>query len=507
MTVLDYYKLEELPFGVTPDSRYLFLTPKYKEALTSVVYGIEAGCGFVALIATPGLGKTTLLFEILNILRDKARIVFLFQTVSTPLDLLRSLLSGLGERDLQRSLAEMQIRLKDLLIEQYRLGKRVVLVVDEAQNLDDSVLELIRMLSNFETARDKLIQIILSGQPQLAENIGSPELLQLRQRISIFARLMPFSPEETTHYIRHRLGVAGYNSDMPLFTRDALALIAEASEGIPRNINNLCFNALSLGCALQQKPIDRDVLRQVAADLDVGSLRKRSYVPPNAEHRSKAKTLESTSITTKKAMFAGGLSRLAVAAVVLLAVSVAFVESRRWMGRPAPPPGPAVIVKPASAAEVQPATASAVPPDTVGLPPAPLTASANAAPLTAPAASAMEDSRVPTASASTAEADHGVAPPGRLTAIPATPVSLVAERTPLPEDSVGTVQVAPGQTLLGICIKKFGSCTSQLLQQIHELNPSLNNPDHIESGQSIRVPVLAAQSGAVEPTPRDSRTQ
>jgi general secretion pathway protein A len=511
MTVLDYYKLEELPFGVTPDSRYLFLTPTYKEALTSVVYGIEAGCGFVALIATPGLGKTTLLFEILNILRDKARIVFLFQTISTPLDLLRSLLSGLGERDLQGSLVEMQIRLKDLLTEQYRLGKRVVVVVDEAQNLDDSVLELIRMLSNFETARDKLIQIILSGQPQLAENIGSPELLQLRQRISIFARLMPFTADETAHYIRHRLRVAGYNSDMPLFTRDALTLIAEASEGIPRNINNLCFNALSLGCALQQRPIDRDVLRQVITDLDVGSLRKRSYSQPKVQERRKVQVLESTSITTKKALFAGRLSKLAVSAVVLLAVSAALVESRRWMDHPAILATSAAIVKPATAAESGPATASAAPPDTGALPsaPAPSTEVANAAPPTAPPAPniGIEDSHVSAANPSTAQADHTAPPPDRSTVVPAAPTSWVAEQTSSPEDSVGTVQVAPGQTLLGICIKKFGSCTSQLLQQIHELNPSLNNPDHIESGQSIRVPVLAAQSGNVEPTPRDSRTQ
>ena len=164
MMVLDYYRLEEQPFGVTPDPRYLFLTPTHKEALNSLIYGIEAGCGFVALIATPGSGKTTLIFEMLHILRDKARIVFLFQTISTPTDLLRSLLSGLGVRDLQGNLVEMQIRLRDLLTEQYRLGKRVVVVIDEAQNLDDSVLELVRMLSNFETARDKLQIVCRMGR-------------------------------------------------------------------------------------------------------------------------------------------------------------------------------------------------------------------------------------------------------------------------------------------------------------------------------------------------------
>jgi general secretion pathway protein A len=474
MIVLDYYRLEEQPFGVTPDSRYLFLTPSHKEALASLIYGIESGCGFVSLIATPGSGKTTLLFEALHILRDKARIVFLFQTISTPLDLLRSLLSGLGVREIQGSLVEMQIRLKDILTEQYRLGKRVVVVVDEAQNLDDSVLELIRMLSNFETSRDKLIQIILAGQPQLADNIGSPELLQLRQRISIFARLKPFTPEETTLYIVHRLGVAGYNSDMPLFTKDALALIALCSEGIPRNINNLCFNALSLGCALQQKPIDRDVVRQVIADLDLGPMRRKALpVVLQAEERGTEKVPAFAVAANTPSVFAKWPPKVAVAAMVLLAVGGALFESQRWLGgTTAPQPPPTVVVKPDSVASVQPAS------DPTALP----------------------DTTAPTADPTTSLPDPAFAPAkGRApAAIPSAPPSSIGDRTTQPLDAVSIVRVAPGQTLLGICVEKFGSCTAELMQQIHQLNPSLNNPDHIESGQSIRIPVLAGQSGASE---------
>ena len=472
MTVLDYYRLEEQPFGVTPDSRYLYLPPSHMEALTSLIYGIESGCGFVSLIATPGSGKTTLLFEALHILRNKARIVFLFQTISTPLDLLRSLLSGLGVREIQGSLVEMQIRLKDILTEQYRLGKRVVVVVDEAQNLDDSVLELIRMLSNFETSRDKLIQIILAGQPQLADNIGSPELLQLRQRISIFARLEPFTPEETSLYIVHRLGVAGYKSDMPLFTKAALALISLSSEGIPRNINNLCFNALSLGCAVQQKPIDRDVVRQVIADLDLGSMRRKALPVPQSEEKGTEKIPAFAVAANTPSVYADWLPKVAVAAVVLLAVGGALFESQRWLGRTAAPqPTPTVVAKPDPVASVQPAPTPTALPDTTS-------------PLADPATS-LPDPAFPAPANRQAPA-----------AIPGAPPSSIGDRTTQAQDAVSIVRVAPGQTLLGICVEKFGSCTAEIMQQIHQLNPSLNNPDHIESGQSIRIPVLATQSSA-----------
>jgi general secretion pathway protein A len=492
MTALEYYKLQEQPFGVTPDSRYLYLTPTHKEALNSVVYGIESGCGFVALIATPGLGKTTLLFQTLDILRDKARIVFLFQTISTPLDLLRALLSGLGVRDLRGTLVEMQVMLKDLLAEQYRAGKRVVLVIDEAQNLYDSVLELVRMLSNFETARDKLIQIILAGQPQLAENIGSPELLQLRQRISIFARLKPFSAEETSQYIAHRLRVAGYASDMPLFTKDALALVALCSDGIPRNINNLCFNALSLGSALRQKPIDRDIIRQVVADLDLGPLRKKLSPPSQPEETPRAASMFSTPNTSS--VFADWLPKVAVAMIALLAVGGALFAGRQWLTRPAAPQTTAVASVPRTAAPVTSQPPAAITSE------APLPVSSDTPPPTVstrpPAAAPVHPEPEPSAPAETPAAAQTTTPAAP--DITRTSTLLSADRTPPLTDSVGIVRVAPGQTLLGICVEKFGTCTGELLRQIHELNPSLNDPDHIETGQNIRIPVLAAQTSTID---------
>jgi hypothetical protein len=148
----------------------------------------------------------------------------------------------------------------------------VVVVIDEAQNLDDSVLEVVRMLSNFETPYKKLMHFVLAGQPQLAEKLASPCMLQFKQRISIVARLNPFSPQEVQLYIDHRLGIAGYSFARSMFTKQAFSLIVDASEGIPRNINNVCFNALSLGCVSRQKTIDADVIREVLDDLDLRRL-------------------------------------------------------------------------------------------------------------------------------------------------------------------------------------------------------------------------------------------
>jgi type II secretory pathway predicted ATPase ExeA len=268
---LKFFGLTEQPFGVTPDPRFLYLSAAHREALASLYYGIEANRGFLGLVAQPGMGKTTLLFHLLEKFRTSAHTAFVFQTQCTSREFLRFLLAELGSDGDIQDFVRLHEEFNRRLLQEARAGKRMIVVIDEAQNLAPEVLETVRLLSDFETPRAKLMHIILSGQPQLADKLASPALAQLRQRVSILHGLEPLTFSEIKNYIEHRLKIAGYAGD-PLFTPEAYQLIAEFTKGIPRNVNNSCFNALSLACALQKKVVDADVVREVVSDLDISKL-------------------------------------------------------------------------------------------------------------------------------------------------------------------------------------------------------------------------------------------
>jgi general secretion pathway protein A len=268
---LKFFGLKEQPFGVTPDPRFLYLSEAHKEALASLYYGIEANRGFIGLIAQPGMGKTTMLFHLLETFRSTARIAFLFQTHCNSREFMRLLLAELGCEEDTQDLVRMYDEFNRRLVQIAQEGNRLIVVVDEAQNLEPEVLETLRLLSNFETAQAKLMHIILAGQPALAQKLSSPGLAQLRQRVSIVQGLAPLSHKEVKNYVEHRLRVAGYKGS-PIFTDEAYEAIATATEGIPRNVNNFCFNALSLACALRKYTVDADVVNEVMADLDIQKL-------------------------------------------------------------------------------------------------------------------------------------------------------------------------------------------------------------------------------------------
>lgn len=299
---LSFYGLKEQPFGVTPDPKYLFWSRSHREALASLYYGIESGCGFMTLIAPPGMGKTTLLYYLLERLRSSSRTAYLFQTQCGSRDFLRFMMADLGWDSGEQDAVVLYEKLYEGLIAEARIGRRFVLVIDEAQNLDDTVLETVRLLSNFETPNRKLMQVVLAGQTQLASTLDRFELWQLRQRISIMTRIEPLTGPEVTEYVEHRFKVAGYKGSTlitdeanmnswsyfsqeraPLFTAEALALIASASKGIPRIVNSLCFNALSMGFAQRQKTISAALIREVITDLGLEKAAAPSAVLPSEE--------------------------------------------------------------------------------------------------------------------------------------------------------------------------------------------------------------------------------
>lgn len=265
---LDFFGLREQPFGVTPDPRYLYLGPAHREALASLYYGIEANRGFLSLIARPGMGKTTLLFHLLAKFDKTARTAFVFQTQCNSREFMRFLLAELGIESETQDFVRMHEQFNRCLVQEARAGKRFIIVVDEAQNLDPSVLETVRLLSDFETPQAKLLQIILVGQPGLADKLASPSLVQLRQRITSVSGLTPLTRDEVGRFIDHRLKVAGHNGARP-FTPEALDQIAHISEGIPRQINNYCFHSLSLAFAMKKKTVDLAMVREVMQDLDI----------------------------------------------------------------------------------------------------------------------------------------------------------------------------------------------------------------------------------------------
>jgi TonB family protein len=268
---LEYFRLREQPFGVTPDPRFLFPSLGHREALASLLYGIESNLGFGALIAEPGMGKTTLLFHILEQYRDTARTAFIFNTQCNSKDLLRSLLSELDEDASSLDNFQLHEKFKQILAREAEGGHRVIVVIDEAQNLGVEEMESVRLLSNFESAYFKMLHIILAGQQELAQRLSRPQLSQLQQRIPILTHLPNLSPQDVTSYIDHRLRIAGYQGN-PLFTPEAVRQIAWLSGGVPRQINRICFNCLSLTYACSKPLVDLRVLEEVAADLKLKPL-------------------------------------------------------------------------------------------------------------------------------------------------------------------------------------------------------------------------------------------
>src|SRR6266704_1748445 len=264
---LTFYGLNEKPFNTTPDPKFLYLTPGHREALAQLVYSVRENRGFLVLTGEVGTGKTTLLQAFLRRLDGKAAVAYVFNSMLPFEGLLEYVLEELKVPEPGSSPAQRLLALRRFMLDRRRAGQSTVLVLDEAQNLDVPTLERIRMLSNFETPTEKLLQILLVGQPELRAKLQRPELRQLQQRIELQCSLPPLSPEQTRDYIQTRLRVAGARV-LDLFSDRAQTRIAKYSRGIPRRVNILCDHCLVIGYADQRRRIGVDVVDQAIAALD-----------------------------------------------------------------------------------------------------------------------------------------------------------------------------------------------------------------------------------------------
>ena len=452
---LDFYGLREQPFGVTPDPAYLYASRTHSEALSSLSVGIADNRGFFALIAEAGMGKTTLLYQLMEQLRDTSRTVLLFQTQCNCREFIEYILHELAVDVKGMSLVAMHGKLNEILFEELLAGKRFVLIVDEAQNLDDSVLETVRMLSNFETHNTKLLQIILAGQPQLAMKLTQPRLTQLRQRISVLGRLEPFSAEETGLYIEHRLKVAGHRGD-PIFDPASISQIARLSQGIPRKINNLCYNALFLAYTRRHLTVTAPVAREAGARLDMeffapkpsaaaasgsaaaplASAAAAGASAPRSAPVASPNEKKDDRATSHLTYGAGGKvssSKWPVRSAILIVILLSGTLLLALLGR----------------SESKHA-----------LTPGTFDSSSNAL----GSVITTDRSEGPTANYDAAPLDTG-------------------------NGQLLTVVAGPQQTLKDLSLRYLGHFDSELSEKISSLNPDLKDPDHLEAGQLIRIPL------------------
>jgi general secretion pathway protein A len=265
---VEYYGLQELPFALTPDPRFIYFTPSHTEVMANLHYGIESGKGLIVVTGEVGTGKTTILRWMMQRLDRTVLVAYIFNPRLTVPEFYQHVATLL---DVQRwqTKSELLLELGRALESRHSRGLRTVLIIDEAQGLSTHVLEEIRLLSNFESDTAKQLQIVLTGQPELREVLNRPELRQLKQRIALRCAIRPLpSVEETDRYITSRLLVAG-GERTDIFSPGAIDYIFRCSEGIPRNINNLCDNALLTGYSSNENTISREIIEEVAETFDM----------------------------------------------------------------------------------------------------------------------------------------------------------------------------------------------------------------------------------------------
>lgn len=264
---LDFLGLKEKPFTITADPAFVFLSKKHREALSHMIYGIRERKGFVEITGEVGTGKTTLCKMLLRQLEPTTKTALILHSNLSELQLLQTIVQDFGLNPMRPTRVNLFNQLNQFLLEQAAVGHNIVLVLDEAQNLSLRLLEQIRMLSNFETDKEKLIQVILVGQPQLRAKLAQPALEQLRQRIGVRYHITPLDLDEVATYIGHRLKIAGSNGSLD-WTSESIDEVYRCSKGIPRLINLICDRTLLACYVFRVKRVDRELVKRSYQELE-----------------------------------------------------------------------------------------------------------------------------------------------------------------------------------------------------------------------------------------------
>ena len=491
---LDFFKFKKTPFHITPDPDFLFLSRSHKEASASIFYGIETRKGFIAVTGEVGVGKTTILRSYLEGTDpERIRIIYVFNAALSFEKLLRQICSEFGIHSEGRDTAELVDALFHFLIEEYKKDRNVVLIVDEAQNMPVETLERLRMLSNLETSRDKLLQIILVGQPEFDNVLNLPELRQLKQRMAIRSRIEALSAEECDAYINHRLMRASLFHN-PVFTRKAQRRIIKESEGIPRTINILCDNALVTAAGYRRKPVDEKIVEEVirdfrgkrprsglwwklawapvlAAFLATGFFVSRNVVKnPEAHAPVKPPVAAKPGAVSPASVLKGKNGPVCV-------MDYAPAEKKEPVV-PVRDPGPKTAAGPLEAVVKPPATEA---PGAMKTPPAPEAEKAAANP------SVVES--VPPAPSAPAASGENTPPAPKPPAIDparAMPVQLAAKPSQPPSEKPVTVR--QGDSVSKLLLGVYGTVNAGMLESFKELNPHIRDINKISVGEKVLLP-------------------
>ena len=507
---LDFYGLRKAPFQITPDPDFLFLSPSHKVALGAIIYGIEDRQGFVAITSEVGLGKTTILRSYLErVDPQQLRTICIFNANVSFEGLLKTLYAEFDLDDAPGDLYDQVKPLHQTLVEEYNRGRNVALIIDEAQNMPIETLANLRMLSNLETATEKLLQIVLIGQAEFEHTLNRPELHQLKQCLVIHETINPLTQKESLAYIRHRLDKVRTHNE-PIFTKSAESLLVNAAQGTPRVLNTLCTNALITGVGYQEKPVSAKTVKQVVASL----LGKPA--PARLSHR----WLYGTAATVLAILLLGLLWLSPVGPTLIAKITdqppaplIAWRETivSNW-GHVTNRVDWAKLkeLNPFPSFTATPGASDAVPerPQVASAPPLP-----DAVVASAPAVTVPDRPDQPDVTSETPNRPTYDNPVQTARANPvANPVANPAARTPAPDVNPSqtpdaqsapnsdtetaafpiTISVGPGEDISSIAEEIYGFANDELFQLIKKSNPQIQDLKKIKIGDRIILPALPA---------------